>query len=379
MRKPALFIAVSIVSIFLLFQESAQAGGPAVFGVVKTTTGKVVSEASVFFCYALSAPPQESCTASSLGTTPASGAWGYPDPDVKPGYYRFWATKWGQTSSSRDVFFAASPYSYQASDIIFSNLPPAPDLIIAARQWEFAPGSSGFVGSLITFFGTVKNDGDANASPAKVRLRIATNVLNPDWSWTTLSSSLTTSSLAAGVVDAEKGWNSAWTSIAGMHTFEVCADPDDEVSEANELNNCEITTLTISEPMDLSNVPEGALIRATGDIDVYIVKYMGPKRYKRLILNPDIFNQYKHLRWQDIRDVSPQVRDTFTASNLVRSVGDQRVWALTPVGDTGIKSWVKTAETFNLSGYDWESVYEINAFERDAYTTGAAVDFGTQG
>src|SRR3989344_9224496 len=56
---------------------------------------------------------------------------------------------------------------------------------------------------------------------------------------------------------------------------------------------------------DASNLPEGALIRAAGDIDVYIVKYVGAKKFKRLVLSPSVFDNYGHLRWEDIREGTP--------------------------------------------------------------------------
>ncbi|PJA64498.1 MAG: hypothetical protein CO159_02730 [Candidatus Portnoybacteria bacterium CG_4_9_14_3_um_filter_40_10] len=117
-------------------------------------------------------------------------------------------------------------------------------------------------------------------------------------------------------------------------------------------------------------IPEGGLIRANGDVDVYIVKYVGSKKFKRLILNPSIFNSYKHLKWRDIKDVGKSVADSFTVSDLVRAVNDFRVYKLYPAGDTGEKRWIETAAVFTSLGYNWDSVYEINQTDRDSYKTG---------
>jgi len=119
---------------------------------------------------------------------------------------------------------------------------------------------------------------------------------------------------------------------------------------------------------------DGAMIRAIGDIDVYIVKYVGDKQFKRLILSPSVFNSYGHLKWEDVLDVEKSLVDSFTTSELVRAVNDTKVYKLYPAGDTGEKRWVKTAEGFNRMGFDWDAIYEINAVDRNSYVTGAVIE-----
>ncbi len=124
-------------------------------------------------------------------------------------------------------------------------------------------------------------------------------------------------------------------------------------------------------------VIDGDLIRATNTFDVYIVKIVVPstgsgqvKKFKRLILNPEIFNQYEHLKWENIKDVEQSIVDNYSISNLVRAVGDEKVYALYPDEDNGEKRWIKTADDFLDLGYDWDGIYTINSFERDFYVTG---------
>jgi len=119
---------------------------------------------------------------------------------------------------------------------------------------------------------------------------------------------------------------------------------------------------------------DGALIRANGDIDVYIVKYVGDKQFKRLILNPSVFNSYTHLRWGDVMDVEQSVIDSFTTSELVRTINEIKVYRLSPNGDIGQKRWVKTMGAFATNGFDWDAVYEINSVDRDAYTLGQDIE-----
>jgi len=123
-----------------------------------------------------------------------------------------------------------------------------------------------------------------------------------------------------------------------------------------------------------AGIPEGTLIRAIGDFDVYIVKYVGTKKFKRLVLSPSVFNNYGHLKWSDVRDIDQSVVNAFTTSELVRAVGDEKVYKLYPAGDTGQKRWIKTAGVFSSMGFDSDAIYEINAFDRDSYVTGSDLE-----
>ena len=69
-------------------------------------------------------------------------------------------------------------------------------------------------------------------------------------------------------------------------------------------------------------IQDGDLIRATATNDVYIVKIINEKRFKRLIINPDIFESYGHLEWENVQDVSQICCWIVTqTSNLVRRDG----------------------------------------------------------
>ncbi|OHA52743.1 MAG: hypothetical protein A3A97_01210 [Candidatus Terrybacteria bacterium RIFCSPLOWO2_01_FULL_40_23] len=121
-------------------------------------------------------------------------------------------------------------------------------------------------------------------------------------------------------------------------------------------------------------LPEGALVRAFGDIDVYIVKYVGAKGFKRLVLSPTVFESYGHLRWENVRDVTTDEMSALTTSNLVRAAGDDRVWRLYPDGDIGERHWISTATAFTRLQLDSEAIYEINSVDRNSYTLGAAIN-----
>ncbi len=116
----------------------------------------------------------------------------------------------------------------------------------------------------------------------------------------------------------------------------------------------------------ITAINDGDLIKTLDSNDVYIIK----GEYKRLILNPEIFNQYGHLKWENIKIVNQEEVNKYVVSDLVRAVGDDKVYRLYPNDDTGEKRWIKTAEDFNGFGYKTEAIYEINSFERDFYING---------
>lgn len=126
--------------------------------------------------------------------------------------------------------------------------------------------------------------------------------------------------------------------------------------------------------IEISDIKDGDLVRAIDDFDVWIVKYAGDKKFKRLILNPEVFNMYGHLRWEDIEDVDSSIVDSFIESTLVRAVGDSRVYKLYPTGDIGEKRLIETMEIFDAWGFDWDAVYTINEFDRDAYVIGEPLE-----
>lgn len=134
----------------------------------------------------------------------------------------------------------------------------------------------------------------------------------------------------------------------------------------------------------LADVVDGSLIKSNAtnsdgsptlsSLDVYIVKLVGTKKFKRLILNPTVFESYGHLNWADIQTVSQAVMDEYTTSALVRvdTDPDEKVYAMAPDGDIGSKSWVNltAAEFLGVSGSeDGDSIYTINATDGGNYNT----------
>jgi len=135
-------------------------------------------------------------------------------------------------------------------------------------------------------------------------------------------------------------------------------------------------TPTPEPESEVITIIDGDLIRNPNaqdstKFDIYIVKLVNNKKFKRLILSPHVFESYEHLSWGDVKDVNETTMNSYIFSDLIRAVQDLKVYKLTANGDTGTKQWLNiTAEEFESQGYDNDSIYEINSTDRDAYITG---------
>src|SRR3989344_7505425 len=100
-----------------------------------------------------------------------------------------------------------------------------------------------------------------------------------------------------------------------------------------------------AKPSDYG-LKEGDLISAifSDDPDVYIINEHG---YKRVFLNPEIFNFYEHLGgFFNIKLVTQEVRDSFPTSGLFRNCedNDEKVYGVDIEGeDEGQLQWVNTS------------------------------------
>ena len=130
-----------------------------------------------------------------------------------------------------------------------------------------------------------------------------------------------------------------------------------------------VPTTATAKPSDYG-LREGDLIRATGDIDIFIINQYG---YKRLFLNPTIFNMYGHLGgWSAVKTVAPSTRDAFITSNYYRYVDSPKVYFVEVTGgDTGIFHWINmTGENFLVQGGKADAIFTINKSEFDWYPKG---------
>ncbi len=133
------------------------------------------------------------------------------------------------------------------------------------------------------------------------------------------------------------------------------------------------------EVNSVTNIKDGDLIRnstAQGDAQfyIYIVKLINNRKFKRLILSPKVFLSYGHLDPNNVIEVDQSTIDIYITSDLVRADSDPNIYKLYPQGDSGKKRWIKTAEKFDVLGYDWDSVYTINQVDRDEYILGSPIE-----
>jgi hypothetical protein len=126
------------------------------------------------------------------------------------------------------------------------------------------------------------------------------------------------------------------------------------------------------------NLRDGDMVSATGssDPDIYIVNIYG---YKRLFINPVIFNFYGHLGgWKNVKSVSSAIRDSFPTSQFFRNceTNDPKVYGLNITGeDTG------TLHHIDMSGEQvlaedpnfFKKVFCINNNEFNWYQKGLAI------
>lgn len=109
-------------------------------------------------------------------------------------------------------------------------------------------------------------------------------------------------------------------------------------------------------------IGDGDIVKSPDSPDVYIIKLKNGKRYKRLILSPQVFGSYGHLRWENLKVWSATELESFVTSELVRETSDPVIYRLRADGDRGERTAWDPAES-----YDADAVYEINSADRDSY------------
>lgn len=137
-----------------------------------------------------------------------------------------------------------------------------------------------------------------------------------------------------------------------------------------------IPTGTSNSYLSTYGLKEGDVISATGssDPDIYIVNTHG---YKRLFLNPVIFNFYGHLGgFSAVKNITSSTRDRFITSGLFQNceTGDPKVYGVDITGeDTGILHWINTSgeQAINDDPNFFKKVFCINNNEYNWYAKGA--------
>jgi len=113
----------------------------------------------------------------------------------------------------------------------YSGVNPPPDLIIQSPSMN--PGSP-LVNQAVTFQGTLLNQGGSVAGASDTRLRID---LNND-GWTAGEPEFINPAGAQGIGGMEGQSFTPWTAVLGTHSYQICADSGNAVTESDEGNNC---------------------------------------------------------------------------------------------------------------------------------------------
>lgn len=158
------------------------------------------------------------------------------------------------------------------------------------------------------------------------------------------------------------------TTILDSKTIIAKAPPFYENTEVDiEITNPDKTAVTAPKSFAYTSfVPNGSLIRTEGDYKVYVVT----GKYKRWIQSEKIFGFY-NFKWSDIITVTPEIKNFYITSTLVRAENDYKVYE---IGSDNKKHHLSmNGEKFSASGRQWDAIFIINNLEKNSYRTGAII------
>lgn len=125
-------------------------------------------------------------------------------------------------------------------------------------------------------------------------------------------------------------------------------------------------TLFGTSPVNASpiNIADGDVVKTADNPNVYIIKQGTRTSYKRLILSPNVFRSYGHLKWSNVKVIPQDQINTYMAVTTVRVAGESTVYSLMGEldGDGGMKAALNTSDIF-----DWDCVYTINHTDASSY------------
>lgn len=180
--------------------------------------------------------------------------------------------------------------------------------------------------------------------------------------------------------------NKKWSQIenvifgAGAITFKVNHLTKFAVFKTEQTSSSESPTVVANVASATVSVSDGDIVQSKSSSNpfaVYIVKIANGKKYIRHIVSLEIFNHYKHLKWENLKQLdslegfslSGWVRVN-TGSNGTAGAGDK----IYEINGDQTKHWINmTAEQFLTHGGSENAVYSINQGEADLYANGADV------
>jgi len=145
----------------------------------------------------------------------------------------------------------------------------------------------------------------------------------------------------------------------------ILVEPHPDTPKTDENNPEEIPTTTIFD---------GDIIQCQNSSNpsaVYIVKIVGATKYIRHIVSLEIFNHYKHLSWDNLKQADSL--DNYSLSSWVRVSTDsnEKVYE---INSDQIRHWINmTADDFLTHGGSEPAIFNINQGELNLYTAGPDV------
>jgi hypothetical protein len=140
------------------------------------------------------------------------------------------------------------------------------------------------------------------------------------------------------------------------------------------LFNCTVSVGQVHQPYAKS-FPEGSLIRLYGQDAIYVIQH-GRKHH---IPDADTFNVLGY-RWDQVRDVNEYLFDSVPMgapipSTLLSEGGLIRLYGEDAVYviQRGRKHHIPDADTLNVLGYRWDQVRDVNEYLFDSVPTGAPI------
>ena len=125
------------------------------------------------------------------------------------------------------------------------------------------------------------------------------------------------------------------------------------------------------EPVVLPPIGDGSLMVLAGTRDLYQAHVVNGALFKRLILNPAVFDGYG-FQLGDVRSVEQAEFDRWATTDLARLDDDAPVWRL--FADSGVRRLLDiTPEQFEAAGFDWDAVISINQTEFDEWREGPPI------
>lgn len=130
--------------------------------------------------------------------------------------------------------------------------------------------------------------------------------------------------------------------------------------------------ITFRASIEYTDVPvkatlkDGDLIKRPHEQEIYVIE----GQYKRY-LRSEVIALYGHLNPANAIELDNDTFNSFATANYVRSVEEQKVYAVWP---DGTKHWLNiTPRQWDASGRDWNAIFIINDLELNYYKVGADI------